>query len=101
MSYINKYYRKDLISGIEGMIDVGVVKIKKELGIPIQVGDTPGVEAPGTPPTPKTTVSIMNAAGSSAASPSGSTASTGPEIPKFSVGNYVSPHKIKVLGITR
>jgi len=92
---------KDLISGIEGMIDVKVVKIKKELGIPIQVGDTPGLETPGTPPTPKTTVSIMNAAGSSAASPSGSTASTGPEIPKFSVGNYVSPHKIKVLGITR
>ena len=55
---------KDLISGVEGMIDARVLKIKNEMsGTPATVGDTAGVETPGTPSRPTTTVAYANAAG--------------------------------------
>jgi uncharacterized membrane protein len=92
---------KDLISGIEGMIDVGVVKIKKELGIPATVGDTAGVDVPGTPPAPTTTVAYANAVSGGGGGPAPAAASAGNKVPSFSVGKYASPHKIKVLGISR
>ena len=93
---------KDLISGVEGMIDARVLKIKNEMsGTPATVGATAGVEVPGTPPAPTTTVAYANAVsgGGGAAPPAASGA--GNKVPSFSVGKYASPHKIKVLGISR
>ena len=93
---------KDLISGVEGMIDTRVLEIKKDLGIPATVGDTAGVDAPGTPPTPTTTVAYEGvASGGGAGGAVPTAAGAGNKIPSFSVGQYASSHKIKVLGISR
>ena len=94
---------KDLISGVEGMIDARVLKIKQEMsGTPATVGDTAGVETPGTPPAPTTTVAYANAAGGGGAGGAApAAAGAGNKVPSFSVGKYASPHKIKVLGISR
>ena len=93
---------KDLISGVEGMIDERVLKIKNEMsGTPATVGDTAGVETPGTPPAPTTTVAYANAAAGGGGGAAPAAAGAGNKIPSFSVGKYASPHKIKVLGISR
>ena len=93
---------KDLISGVEGMIDARVLKIKQEMsGTPATVGDTAGVETPGTPPAPTTTVAYANAAAGGGGGAAPAAAGAGNKIPSFSVGKYASPHKIKVLGISR
>ena len=93
---------KDLISGVEGMIDARVLKIKNEMsGTPATVGDTAGVETPGTPPAPTTTVAYANAAAGGGGGAAPAAAGAGNKIPSFSVGKYASPHKIKVLGISR
>ena len=94
---------KDLISGVEGMIDARVLKIKQEMsGTPATVGDTAGVETPGTPSRPTTTVAYANAAGGGGAGGAApAAAGAGNKVPSFSVGIYASPHKIKVLGISR
>ena len=94
---------KDLISGVEGMIDARVLKIKQEMsGTPATVGDTAGVETPGTPSRPTTTVAYANAAGGGGAGGAApAAAGAGNKVPSFSVGVYASSHKIKVLGISR
>ena len=93
---------KDLISGVEGMIDARVLKIKQEMsGTPATVGDTAGVETPGTPPAPTTTVAYANAVSGGGGAAPPVAAGVGNKVPSFSVGNYASPHKIKVLGISR
>ena len=94
---------KDLISGVEGMIDARVLKIKQEMsGTPATVGDTAGVETPGTPSRPTTTVAYANAAGGGGAGGAApAAAGAGNKVPSFSVGIYASSHKIKVLGISR
>ena len=93
---------KDLISGVEGMIDARVLKIKQEMsGTPATVGDTAGVETPGTPPAPTTTVAYANAVSGGGGAAPPVAAGAGNKVPSFSVGKYASPHKIKVLGISR
>ena len=93
---------KDLISGVEGMIDARVLKIKNEMsGTPATVGDTAGVETPGTPPAPTTTVAYANAVSGGGGAAPPVAAGVGNKVPSFSVGKYASPHKIKVLGISR
>ena len=93
---------KDLISGVEGMIDARVLKIKQEMsGTPATVGDTAGVETPGTPPAPTTTVAYANAVSGGGGAAPPVAAGVGNKVPSFSVGKYASPHKIKVLGISR
>ena len=94
---------KDLISGVEGMIDARVLKIKQEMsGTPATVGDTAGVETPGTPSRPTTTGAYANAAGGGGAGGAApAAAGAGNKVPSFSVGVYASSHKIKVLGISR
>ena len=93
---------KDLISGVEGMIDARVLKIKNEMsGTPATVGDTAGVETPGTPPAPTTTVAYANAVSGGGGAAPPVAAGVGNKVPSFSVGVYASSHKIKVLGISR
>ena len=85
------------------MIDARVLKIKQEMsGTPATVGDTAGVETPGTPSRPTTTVAYANAAGGGGAGGAApAAAGAGNKVPSFSVGVYASSHKIKVLGISR
>ena len=84
------------------MIDARVLKIKSEMsGTPATVGATAGVETPGTPPAPTTTVAYANAVSGGGGGPAPAASGAGNKIPSFSVGKYASPHKIKVLGISR
>ena len=60
-----------------------------------------GSATPGAPTPPTTTVAYQEAQSAAKGSGGGSEATAGTQIPTFSAAAKLSPHKVKVLGISR
>ena len=92
---------KDLVTGVQEMIATNHVALHKHMSISSEQNKREGVSPPTKPPV---TVAYANAAdkaetyGGLGKKAVGDAAVT---IPYFDAGAKVSPHKVKVLGITR
>ena len=80
-----------LVTGVEQMIDQ-----KLQLS-----GNQSGTATPNAPTKPTTTVAYKEAQSAAKGSGGGSEATAGTQIPTFSASAKLSPHKVKVLGISR
>ena len=79
-----------LVTGVEQMIDQ-----KLQLS-----GNQSGTATPNAPTKPTTTVAYQEAQ-SAAQGGGGSAPNPGGKVPQFSAAAKLSPHKVKVLGISR
>ena len=96
---------EDLVTGVEGMIEQQHIVLHKVAGggSPLHVsGEQAATATPGAPTPPSTTVAYQTVQEGVRSAGGGASASDpGGKIPDFPVGTKVSPHKVKVLGISR